>query len=204
MTQEKNTLVLATGNEHKRRELSGILAGFKILVPGELGIAFEFDETGSTYLENSLGKAMTLHRALTAHGLEYPAIADDSGLSVEALDGAPGIHSARFGAEAGSRLSSPERNRLLLDAMKGVTDRKAFFVCCMVLVYGSYRFSTAQETWEGEIAERPSSAGGGFGYDPVFLLPDRGITAADLSEDEKNALSHRARAARRILRLLTG
>lgn len=203
MTKENSTLVLATGNEHKRRELAGILSGFTILVPGELGIAFEFDETGATYLENALGKAMTLQRALDRRGYTYPVIADDSGLSVEALDGAPGIHSARYGAESpGSRLTSPERNSLLLDAMKGVTDRRAFFVCCMALANGPYRFSAVQETWEGAIADTPSSATGGFGYDPVFLLPGRGITAADLSEAEKNALSHRAKAAQRILRLL--
>lgn len=200
---QRRELVLATGNEHKRRELSGILTGWRVLLPRELGIEFEHEETGDTYFENSYGKAMTLYHALVAAGRPRIVIADDSGLSVAALDGAPGIHSARYGArDDGTQLSAAEKNGLLLERMKGKSNRQAFFVCCMVLVSGPYRFASAQETWEGEIALEPSTAAGGFGYDPVFLLPNRGVTAADLPEQEKNRLSHRAQAARKILRLL--
>jgi len=197
------TLVLATGNDHKRRELAGILAGFEILVPGDLGVSFEFEETGTTYLENALGKGIALYRQLAGSVGVHTVIADDSGLSVVALDGAPGIHSARYGSTAeGLLLSAAEKNGLVLSRMSGTGDRRASFVCCMVLVAGPSRFGAVQETWDGEIAESPSSASGGFGYDPIFRLPELGLTVADLSEEEKNRLSHRARAARRILRLL--
>jgi XTP/dITP diphosphohydrolase len=133
-------------------------------------------------------------------------LADDSGLSLPALGGAPGIYSARYGSDlnaAGEELSAEERNSYLLSQIAGRKDRSAFYVCCMVLIIETYRFFTVQETWHGEITDRPAGRGG-FGYDPVFYLPEYGMTAAELSEDEKNRLSHRGKAAAMIDRLLSG
>jgi len=192
-------LVLATGNEHKVRELAAMVPGVRISTPRELGIQFEYDEIGSTYLENGMGKAMALYHQLAAAGSPRAVLADDSGLSVFALGGAPGVHSARYGArESGEPLESPARNALLLQAMNGFSDRRAFYVCCMVLVFSEYRYVIAQETWDGMIAHEPSGSGG-FGYDPIFLLPGGNRTAAHLSESEKNLVSHRGKALARIL-----
>jgi len=192
-------LVLATGNEHKARELAAMVPGVRIRTPRDLGIRFEYEETGSTYLENGMGKAMALYHQIAAAGSPRAVLADDSGLSVVALGGDPGVHSARYGAaETGEPLESSARNALLLRAMDGVTDRRAFYVCCMVLVFSEYRYVVAQETWDGVIAQEPSGSGG-FGYDPVFLLHGEARTAAHLSESEKNTLSHRGKALQKIL-----
>jgi len=189
-------IVLATGNPHKQTELQGIFPDHRILIPRDLGISFEFDETGSTFLENSLGKARALFDRI-----RRPVMADDSGLCVNALNGAPGIYSARFGAEGGKELSSPERNALLLKTMKDMTDRTAFFVCVLVLVLDEHRCFTAQETIPGEII-RDSLGTGGFGYDPLFYIPSRGMTMAQLPPEEKNRLSHRGRAGARMASIL--
>lgn len=186
-------LLLATNNLHKKEELSSILSGHTLLLPRDLGLSFEHEETGSTFYENSLGKARTLFQAV-----RRPVIADDSGLCVSALGGKPGLYTARFGGEG---LSAEERNRYLLDLLKESDDRRAYFVCCMVLFRGGDRISSVQEIMAGEIAREPSG-GGGFGYDPVFFLPEYGKTAAQLPEDEKNRISHRGRAAAGLGRLL--
>jgi len=189
-------IVLATGNPHKQIELQGIFPEHRILIPRDLGLTFEFEETGSTFLENSLGKARALYDRI-----RRPVMADDSGLCVDALNGAPGIYSARFGSEGGRELSSPERNALLLETMKEITDRTAFFVCVLVMVLDDHRCFTAQETIRGEII-RDSLGTGGFGYDPLFHIPSRGMTMAQLSPEEKNRLSHRGRAGARMAAIL--
>lgn len=186
-------IVLATGNAHKKREISEILPGHHILVPREVGVHFHYEETGTTYLENALGKARELFR-LTGRAV----LADDSGISVPALGGAPGVFSARFGAgEARGELDDVGRYELLLEKMRGRSDRSAFYVCCMVLILEEYRFFVCQETLHGEIAQSPIGHGG-FGYDPIFLLPDRGKTVAEISSSDKHEISHRGRAGRRI------
>ncbi len=189
-------IVLATGNHHKKREIAEILTGHKILVPAELGIAFDYDETGSTYLENSVGKGFALYRK--AH---RPVLADDSGISVPALGGAPGVYSARYGSEVRSDMDDVDRYKLLLANMDGVGDRRAFYVCCMVLICEEYRFFVAQETMHGQIAHEPIGAGG-FGYDPIFYLPEYHKTVAQLDASEKHRISHRGRAGRRIAEIL--
>ncbi len=190
-------VVLATGNAHKAKELEKILSPHRVLIPADLGIDFDCEETGTTYLENALLKARTL-AALT----DKPVIADDSGLSLPALGGAPGIYSARYGSqEAGRMLEAPERNAFLLKNLEGIDDRSAFFVCSMVLLISEYRIYTVQETLDGRITENQSGTGG-FGYDPVFYLEDRKMTVADLSEEEKNRLSHRGKAGAKIKLLL--
>ena len=185
-------IIMASNNRNKLRELSEIVPEHDFVLPSDEGIDFDFDETGSTYLENSLGKALALHKIV---GL--PVIADDSGLSVPALGGEPGIYSARYGSEGGKKLTDADRNSYLLEKMNGIKDRKAFFVCSMVFLVDEYKFFTAQETVEGIITEEPAGENG-FGYDPVFYIEQFKRTAAELSPDEKHSVSHRGKAGRVI------
>ena len=191
------TIILASGNRHKKAEIVRILPSHTILLPEENGISFDYEETGETFLENAMGKALHLHE-LTGE----PALADDSGLCVPALDGAPGVFSARYGSEEkGEGLTDSDRNEYLLENMRDVTDRRAFFVCSMVLVVNENRFYAAQETFHGEITLSPQGAGG-FGYDPLFFLPALGKTAAQLTSDQKNEISHRGKAVTAIAGLI--
>ncbi len=194
-------ILLATGNPHKKEELSRILHPHAVLIPSDLGVSFEADETGTTYLDNALIKAETLRESTRSR---LPVLADDSGLSVPALGGAPGVYSARYGSgESGRELEAGERNALLLRNMADFSeaDRKAFFVCCMVLILEDYRVFTAQETFSGTIALEPFGAGG-FGYDPIFHLPGRDCSVAELGAEEKDRISHRGRAGLRIKAIL--
>jgi XTP/dITP diphosphohydrolase len=186
-------LVVATNNAHKVRELGRLFPGVRLRTPSDLGIDFQYEEKGATYLDNALGKALHLH-ALVGQ----PVLADDSGLEVPALGGEPGIRSSRYGSQPGSpKLSDAERCRLLLAKAEGLVDRSCFFVCCIALVLEGPRFFTAQEVCRGQLAREPRGAGG-FGYDPIVFLPERGKTVAELSDREKDRLSHRGRAARRV------
>ena len=199
-------ILFATGNLHKKEELDRILAPHRMILPSDLGINFYAEETGSTYLENALIKAQVLRRASLEAGKDLPVLADDSGLSVPALGGAPGVYSARYGSdEAGRDLTSEERNALLLKNMAHLPekDRGAFFVCCMVLMMDDYRVFTAQETFGGVIASSPAGVGG-FGYDPVFYLPSRGCSVAELADGEKDEISHRGLAGKQMMSLLSG
>lgn len=190
-------LLLASNNTHKHDEFARLFPGFTILLPKDLGIPFAFEEDGQSFLENALGKALALHRSAGR-----PVFADDSGLCVAALGGEPGIFSSRYGSTPeGGILEAPERNRYLLWRMQGVTDRKAFFVCCLVLVIEPTRFFVVQETVHGAITDAPRGANG-FGYDPLFLLPERAKTIAELADPDKDLVSHRGRAARRMLDIL--
>lgn len=187
-------IVLASGNPHKKEEFSRILKDHRVLVPQDLGIEFDHEETGTTFLENALGKAFALHAILPGDE-KRAVISDDSGIAVPALGGEPGIYSARYGQkEFGRPLSTPERNAFLLSKMTGVKDRRAFFVCAMVLLIDKYRFFTAQEILPGTVALEPAG-NGGFGYDPLLYLPERGKTVAELDAEEKDRLSHRGKAA---------
>ena len=190
-------LILASNNAHKLAEISRLFPGAKILAPRDLGITFEFDETGETFLENARGKAMALFQKAGR-----PVLADDSGLCVTALGGEPGLTSSRYGACPDRRvLDTPRRNALLLEKLAGITDRAAYFVCCLVLVEDDSRFTAVQETVHGTITQAPRGTNG-FGYDPLFLLPGMGRTMAELSDEEKDTVSHRGRAARRLRALI--
>ncbi|MDR1256134.1 MAG: RdgB/HAM1 family non-canonical purine NTP pyrophosphatase [Spirochaetaceae bacterium] len=188
----------ATGNAHKRNELAAMLSGADIRIPADAGLAFDPCEDGKTFLENALIKARALYRLVRA-----PVIADDSGLCVDALGGGPGIRSARYGSEEGRVLSDEQRNMLLLRELEGVSVRRARFVCAMALMLDEDRFFAVQETLEGEIADTPRGSGG-FGYDPLMYLPERGLTVAELPDGEKNALSHRGKAAKALSSFLAG
>jgi XTP/dITP diphosphohydrolase len=185
-------IVLATRNPGKIREIRGILAGLDVELLDVSGFPsyVEPAEVGDTFVENALAKAKAAHRAT---GL--PALADDSGLEVDALGGAPGVRSARYG---GPGLTDEDRSARLLGELAGVReeDRGARFRCAAVLypAPGAARKGIATEGFlYGRIAQRPRG-GNGFGYDPVFLVPERGITLAEMEPGEKNATSHRYRA----------
>ncbi|MBD2815843.1 XTP/dITP diphosphatase [Xenorhabdus sp. Flor] len=188
-------VVLATGNAGKVRELAGLLAdfGLDIVAQTELGVD-SADETGLTFIENAIIKA---RHAAAVTGL--PAIADDSGLSVNALGGAPGIYSARY---AGTEASDQDNLEKLLEAMRDVPDeqRQAQFNC--VLVYLGHAEDPTplvfHGRWSGVITREPAGSGG-FGYDPIFYVPEFGCTAAELSREQKSAVSHRGQALKMLL-----
>jgi len=186
-------LVLASNNAKKAAELQTLLAplGLQVIPQAELGVA-EAEEPHVTFVENALAKA---RHAAAATGL--PAIADDSGLCVAALGGAPGVHSARY---AGEPKSDARNNALLLERLAGVADRRAHFVSVVVLVRAADdpQPLIADGQWHGEILQAPRGEGG-FGYDPLFWLPELGQTAAELDVALKNTLSHRGAAMRHLL-----
>ncbi len=186
--------VLASGNEGKRRELEVLLAplGIVLAAQSEWGLA-GVPETGESFVENALLKARA---AAQATGL--PAIGDDSGLIVDALGGAPGLRSARYASEHGADRADDEANiaRLLAElAETPATARSARFVCVLVVLAHAADPDplVARGVWEGRIATTPRG-GAGFGYDPVFEIPGLGRTAAELPAEQKNTVSHRARA----------
>lgn len=185
-------LYFASGNDHKKTEMSRLLGGFELTLPKEEGISFDPDENGSTFIDNAVIKAKALYDIVHA-----PVLADDSGLCVDALGGKPGIHTARYGEEeAGRKLSAEEKYMLLLKNMEGITDRRAEFVCAICLYLSPTRIYVIQETSEGSIAQKPSNGSGGFGYDPVFYNNEAGRIVAELPEGEKDLYSHRGKAAR--------
>jgi XTP/dITP diphosphohydrolase len=186
-------IYLATNNAHKIAELEGILTGH-ILKTADFPYSAP-EETGKSFAENALIKARSLYELVRA-----PVLADDSGLCVDALNGAPGIYSARYGSAGGAALSDTQRNSLLLSELGGTTQRSARFVCAMALLLSADRFFLVQETLEGCILDAPRG-GCGFGYDPIVYLPSLKRTVAELSASEKNLLSHRAKAGRAIAAL---
>ena len=181
-------VILASKNQHKLTELSAILSqlGFEIALESEYGLDIDVEETGTTFEENSFLKADAV---MKASGL--PVLADDSGLMVDALDGAPGVYSARYGHKA----SDKERTAYLLENMKDVPEerRGAKFVCVITCLFPDGRKIVARGECPGVIARAPHGENG-FGYDPVFYLPELGMTYAELPSEQKNAISYRARA----------
>ena len=179
--------VLATHNPGKLREMGEILKdfGIEVVSPKDLGITVDVEETGATFAENAMLKAKAICQAA---GL--PAIADDSGLCVDALNGAPGVYSARYGGEG---LDDKGRYLLLLSSLRGAPTRAAHFACAVACAFPNGDTLTAEGRCDGSIAYAPLGEGG-FGYDPVFLLPGIGKTFGQLSQEEKSAVSHRGRA----------
>ncbi len=188
-------LVLASNNAKKLAELRELLSrlGLEIVAQGSLGIA-EADEPHATFVENALAKARHASRAAGC-----AAIADDSGLVVDALGGAPGVRSARYAALLGGATGDAENNRVLLERMQGMADRRARFVAVLVALRSADDPEPLVATgrWEGEILHAPRGTGG-FGYDPLMFIPALGRSVAELAQAEKNALSHRAIAAARM------
>lgn len=190
-----NEIVLATGNKGKIREFSGLLEGVfgRIISLNDLESPPEVVEDGATFRENALKKA----RAIAAYS-DRPALADDSGLVVDALDGRPGVYSARY---AGEGATDRDNIAKLLTELGDIENRSARFVCVLALVTPDGSEITADGMCEGVILSEPRGEGG-FGYDPVFFLPELGKTMAELPPELKNRLSHRARACESLIKLL--
>ena len=188
-------IVLATGNKGKVKEFNGLLGGVfgKIVSLKDMDSPPAVEENGKTFEENALKKA----RAIAAY-CGMPALADDSGLEVEALGGRPGVHSARY---AGERANDTDNIKKLMIELRGVGNRKARFVCFLALVTPDGKEITACGSCEGVILTGPREEGG-FGYDPVFYLPEYGKTMAEIPAALKNKISHRARAAGSLVKLL--
>ncbi|MCR5724688.1 MAG: RdgB/HAM1 family non-canonical purine NTP pyrophosphatase [Treponema sp.] len=201
-------LYLASSNRHKQKEMQELLPFCEIRIPADDGIEFSPEETGSTFSENSLIKAQALWNLV-----KEPVIADDSGLCVDSLSGAPGIYTSRYagplymqGRPDGVKIPQEEQNRLLIKQVNDLhTDNRAcHYVCAMTLFIAPDRYFIAQETFEGELIKDISLAAGtgGFGYDPIVYLPQYGKTVAEISAEEKNAISHRGKAVQAIKTIL--
>lgn len=188
-------LVLASKNQKKLAEMSEILRhlGVEVILQSEAGVDVDVEETGTTFEENSLLKARAV---MEASGMA--AIADDSGLCVDALNGAPGVYSARYG---GPELDDVGRYRLLLENMRGQMPRTARFVSVITCCFPNGDVLTARGECEGTVAFAPQGEGG-FGYDPVFFLPGLRKTFAQLTPEEKNAVSHRGKALEQFQKTL--
>ena len=189
-------VVAATGNEHKLKELREILPDWEILSQTEAGFFGEVEETGETFLENALLKARAV---CLATGL--PALADDSGLCVEALGGAPGVYSARYALKFAPADWTAGNRAFLLKNLEGVENRRAYFSCCIALCFPDGKELTAEGRSYGSILHENRGTGG-FGYDPIFLSDDLGVSFAEASEEAKNSVSHRGRALEALKKLL--
>ena len=191
-------VILASNNENKLREMQQILSplGWEILRQKDVGLHLDPDENGETCEDNSRIKAEAV---MQASGL--PAIADDSGVSVDALNGAPGVHSARYGGAACN--TDEDRNQFLLKNMEQVPDgsRGAKFVSVITMAYPDGRIVSARGELAGEIL-RQEQGNGGFGYDPLFYIPAEGCTMAELTPERKNEISHRAVALQNFVNQL--
>ena len=196
-----NKLVIASNNPGKLREIAAILAplAIEVVTQGALGVP-EAEEPHCTFIENALAKARHASRIT---GL--PALADDSGVCVHALGGEPGVHSARYaeGAASGRDEQDRRNNVKLLQALSSATDRRAHYYCVIVLVRHADdpQPLIAEAEWHGEILREPRGSGG-FGYDPLFLVPEFGRTGAELQPEEKNRVSHRGRALAQLVTCL--
>ena len=179
--------VLATNNPKKLKEMAEILSklGVEVVSPKELGIHIEVEETGTTFAENAMLKAKAICEAAN-----LPAIADDSGLCVDALNGGPGVYSARYGGEG---LDDVQRYQLLLANMRGQTTRAAHFACAIACAFPNGKELTAEGKCNGTIAFAPMGEGG-FGYDPIFFVPEYRKTFGQLTAEEKSKISHRGKA----------
>ena len=179
--------VLATHNPGKLKEMGAILArfGVEVVSPKDLGLTVDVEETGTTFAENAMLKAKAICAAA-----QLPAIADDSGLCVDALNGGPGVYSARYGGEG---LDDRGRYMLLLNSLRGQSTRTAHFTCAIACAFPNGDTLTAEGRCDGTIAYAPMGEGG-FGYDPVFFVPELKKTFGQLTAEEKSAISHRGRA----------
>ena len=212
-------IYLATGNKNKKKEMCELLPEHTILIPSDENIDFNPEETGTTFYENSLIKARTLYDIVGC-----PVIADDSGICVDALGGAPGIYSSRYagpsfmkGKPDGSKISQEEQNIFLIQQLndaiaKGQLPKAAYlngerschYTCAMVLYCGTDRLLVAQETFEGTLIKdiKDQAGDGGFGYDPIVFLPQYNKTVAQITAEEKNAISHRGKAVRALKKII--
>lgn len=190
-------VIAATKNKGKIREIQSILGrlGFEVVSQADANIDVDIEETGKTFEQNALIKARAV-----AMMCDDVVLADDSGLCVDALDGAPGVYSARY---AGEDASDGDRMRKLLDEMKDVCGRKARFVCVVAMIFPDGREVTCEGEVLGEITHEPRGSGG-FGYDPIFYSDELKKTFGEATEQEKDGVSHRAHALENLCRRLEG
>ncbi len=190
-------IIFVTGNKGKLAEIEKILKDldYEVVSMKDAGVSVDIDENGSTFEENAMIKARAVHDATGEM-----TMADDSGLEIDALDGRPGIYSARF---MGEDTPYSVKNKALIDALKGVPDEKrtARFVCACALVLPDGTGYTVRGTFEGRIGYEEKGSNG-FGYDPIFFLPERGCTSAELSPEDKNEISHRGQALRKMKEII--
>lgn len=191
-------VVVASNNDHKIKEIKEILKElpFEIMSLKEAGIDIDVEESGSTFTENAYIKAKEIYEAISNE--DYFVLADDSGIAVDVLGGAPGVYSARYAGEHGN---SRKNNDKLLQELKGKTleDRKARFVCAMVLIGPNGDVIKVQGEVEGYVIEEEKGRDG-FGYDPIFYVPQYNKTFAEMSSEEKNSISHRSKALEMLLK----
>lgn len=189
-------MVLASKNAHKLTEMQAILGelGVEVVLESNVGLDVDVEETGTTFEENAVLKAVAVMKAGN-----LPAIADDSGLCVTALGGGPGIYSARYGGEG---LTDQDRYNLVLDGLRGEIDRSAKFVSVIACAFPNGDVLTCRGECPGMIASVPMGEDG-FGYDPIFFVPEKKMTFAQMAPEEKNAISHRGVALRRFSRMLS-
>lgn len=191
-------VILASQNRHKLYEIQTILSryGMEVILQSDLNLDIEVDETGTTFEENSMLKAKAV---MEATGL--PAVADDSGLCVDVLGGAPGVYSARYGGP--EYVTDLDRLNLLLHEMRGIRseERTARYVCVITLLMPDGEAIVTRGTCEGMILSEPHGTGG-FGYDPIFYIPKEGMTFAEMGIERKNQISHRANALKMLCRKL--
>ena len=194
-------LLFASNNDHKVYEIKQLFSPHTILTPKQVNTTFEFEETGESFVANVHAKAQHLYKLTNR-----VCFADDSGLVVDALNGEPGIYSARYGYHLNNRLlSDTERNNYLLKKLEGIEHQKrtARFVCAIALVLPNDVSCVVQQSVSGYITFTPYGKGG-FGYDPIFLVGESNKTMASLSSDEKNKISHRALAALDMIKIIEG
>ena len=192
---EEKTIVLASNNEHKLKEFKEILTGYNIITLNDIGFYDDIEETGSTFEENALIKAKTISEYLKKKGLNYLVAADDSGLCVDSLDGMPGVYSARYAGGHGDN----EKNRAKLQEKLEGKERTAYFVCCIVLYYPDENYKTFIGKTYGKITKEELGKKD-FGYDCVFYSNELNKTFGEATEEEKNSVSHRARAIKEMLK----
>ncbi len=199
-------IILASSNAHKKKEIEHLFTGHQILLPQDLGLEFDCIEDGETFIDNAMIKAKALKEVLKGLNLgDYAVLSDDSGLIVDALPNLLGVKTARFGSKDGvTLLETHKRNRLLLSLLNGLEESKriARFICSMVLLKDNWTVYCVQETTEGRILEEEIGQQG-FGYDPVFYCNEAKSPMALLLEETKNKYSHRGKAARSILKLIS-
>lgn len=223
-------ILLASNNAHKRGEIQGIFRDLgvphDIVQPKDVGFSFDVVEDGTSFGENATIKARAVYwllRGVAVAGVTVdpepervaqaararwgsafpPVLADDSGICVHALDNGPGIYSARFGdTENAPPLTDAQRNQLLLDTLSDKGDRGAHYVCNAVTILEEERYVQAQESWYGVITTEERAGNTGFGYDPIFLISDFDATVAQIPQETKDRISHRAKAIGRIARAL--
>lgn len=188
------TIVLASNNKHKVEEYQKILSDYKLITLNELNYLEEIEETGETFEENALIKASTIHEFLKENDKDYIVLAEDSGLCIDALNGAPGIYSARYSGGD----SAANRARVLKE-LEEIDDRSAYFVCTIILYYPNGEYKTYVGKTHGTITHEERGKTD-FGYDSIFLSSDLGCTFGEASEEEKNSVSHRGRAINEMLK----